>query len=85
MDDIDFCPFCSAQGHKVVDLSNSLFFCKNCNKFFILTQKVFLCPKCSSKKIVDSEFPSPAGELVFQCDSCKKMYTAKEFLQKTSR
>ncbi|MFH1053561.1 MAG: hypothetical protein V1740_04060 [Candidatus Woesearchaeota archaeon] len=82
MVEINFCPFCNAPQHKIVDFVEKYFFCKDCNRFFTLDLLELTCPKCNSKKVQDSDFPTPDGLLVIQCSSCKKMYSAKEFLQK---
>jgi hypothetical protein len=81
-DEINFCPFCSAAQHKIVSCGGELMFCRECNKFFKCTQLSYQCPKCRSKKIVDSEFPSPDGQIVFQCQSCKRMFPARDFFRK---
>ena len=79
---VNFCPYCDASQHKVVEIKDErIYFCKECNRFFrneILQMK---CKKCESTNIVDSEFPSPDGQMVFQCRKCKKMYPAVEFFK----
>ena len=82
MTELNFCPFCAAAQHKVASYEDKLFFCKECNKFFEFKHVELPCPKCGSKKIIDSDFPTPDGQLVIQCSVCKKMYAAKEFLTK---
>lgn len=82
MEDINFCPFCNAPGHKVTLCPDKICFCRECNKFFRFEHIEFKCPKCGSSKIVDSDFPAPDGEIVFQCRKCMKMFSAKEFLAK---
>ncbi len=82
MTEVNFCPFCNASQHKIIDFQEKFFFCKECNKFFNLNILEMKCPKCSSKRVGDSEFPTPDGQLVIQCSSCKKMYAGKEFLEK---
>jgi len=81
-DEINFCPFCDAPQHKLTLITETMMFCKECNKFFTLEELKLKCPKCDSKNIENSDFPSPDGEIVFQCKSCKKMYPASEFLKK---
>lgn len=80
MTEINFCPYCDASQHKIAAISEEKFFCKECNRFFKIQEKKMRCLKCSSTDIVDSEFPSPDGQMVFQCRKCKKMFSAKEFL-----
>ncbi|MFH1510685.1 MAG: hypothetical protein ABIF10_03255 [Candidatus Woesearchaeota archaeon] len=81
-DEINFCPFCSAAQHKIAAVAEGLMFCRECNRFFKLEHVMLPCPKCNSKRIKDSEFPSPDGQLVFQCQSCKRMFPAKNFFNK---
>lgn len=80
MSNPDFCPFCGAMKHKILLLKDELYFCKECNRFFKFEKIVVRCPKCNSPNLVDSEFPSPDGEVIIQCRGCRKMYTAKEIL-----
>jgi hypothetical protein len=75
------CPFCDAAQHKIIACYESTFFYKECSSFFDIKQKHFQCQKCKNFDIIDSDFPSPSGELVFQCNKCKKMYGAKEFFE----
>jgi len=82
-DELNFCPFCSAAQHKVWTYKEDSYFCKECNRFFDCRHNIFSCPKCSSKKIADSDYPSPDGQMVFQCQSCKKLFSAKDFFSKT--
>lgn len=82
MPELNFCPFCDAPQHKVLLFNEHLFFCKICNVFFNLEEKHLICPKCKSKKIEDSDFPAPNGDVVFQCARCRKMFSAREFLEK---
>jgi len=81
MTEINFCPKCSAQEHKILDFG-SLYFCKACDTFFRYDSPEIKCVKCDSKRIKHSDFPTPGGEVVFQCQSCKKMYPASEFFKK---
>lgn len=80
MSNPDFCAFCGSLGHKMVMLKEGMYFCKECNKFFEFEKKVFRCPKCNSPNIVDSEFPSPDGGMIFHCQGCRKMFSAKELM-----
>lgn len=84
MTELNFCPYCDAASHKVVSLSNQWYFCKSCNKFFTNEIKQLECPKCQGKRYADSDFPSPDGQLIIQCQSCKKMFSLKEFLEKNN-
>lgn len=81
-DDVNFCPYCDAPSHKMLQYKEDMFFCRVCNKFFRLKNIKLLCPKCDSNKIEDSDFPSPDGQIVLQCKSCKKMFSAKDLLDK---
>jgi len=81
MSEINFCPFCDAPQHKILLCSPNMFFCKECSKFFKFEELELKCPKCDSTGIVKSDFPSPKGEVVFQCNSCKKAMSASEFLK----
>ena len=51
---------------------------------FHLDLQAMQCPKCGSKRYADSEFPSPDGQIVIQCSSCKKMMSIKEFMEKNN-
>jgi hypothetical protein len=83
MEELNFCPYCDAAQHKVTYMPDQeLYFCKTCNNFFRLKDIKFECFKCGSTKIEDSDFPSPDGEIVFQCKKCKKMFSASEFFEK---
>jgi len=81
MAEINFCPFCSAPEHKLIVINDKYNICKECNRFFLLNQILLKCPKCDKTEIINSDFPSPQGELILQCRSCKKMAAAKEFLK----
>lgn len=81
MSEINFCPFCDASQHKILLCKDNIFFCKECSKFFRFEDVELKCPKCSSTGISKSEFPSPSGDAVFQCNSCKKALSASEFLK----
>ena len=81
--EMNFCPFCDAPQQKLLFIDDALIFCKECNKFFLLKEKEFRCPKCEKTKISDSDFPSPGGETILQCKSCKKMFSVNEFLEKS--
>lgn len=82
MDELNFCPYCDAPQHKVAMFDESFYFCKDCNRFFNLEMKKLQCLKCESDRIEDSDFPAADGDMVFQCKKCKKMFSAKEFLEK---
>lgn len=84
MKEISFCPFCSANAHKVLSYNDCSFFCRDCNTFFDLNLNHVKCPKCDSEKIEDSDFPSPDGQIILQCRSCKKMFTASELVTQNS-
>jgi hypothetical protein len=79
---INFCPLCDAPQHKLLMFSEEMFFCKDCNKFFNLKLIKFACWKCGSKRFKDSDFPSPDGQVVLQCSSCKKMFSQDDFFKK---
>ncbi|MEA2035858.1 MAG: hypothetical protein U9O94_00010 [Nanoarchaeota archaeon] len=81
MSEINFCPFCDASSHKIMYCKKDVFFCKECSRFYKLKEVNLKCPKCDSESITKSEFPSPTGEAVFQCKSCRKAVSATEFLK----
>ena len=86
MKELNFCPFCDAAQHKVILLEKqNLHFCKLCNTFFSLEESKYECFKCGSTRIEDSDFPSPDGQVVFQCKKCKKMFSATEFFEKNEK
>lgn len=80
-EEINFCPFCDAPGHKIVGFKD-LSLCKGCDRFFKLNPVKLKCLKCSSERIIHSDFPSPNGGLILQCKSCKKMFPAGELIVK---
>ncbi|MBI2548651.1 hypothetical protein HYW21_04845 [Candidatus Woesearchaeota archaeon] len=80
MPELNFCPFCDTPAHKIIGYKENHYFCRTCNAFFQLQEEEMACPKCKSKKIEDSDFPTPTGELVFQCQRCKKLFPLSEFL-----
>ena len=82
MPELNFCPYCNASSHKVIPFEDNQHFCKACNKFFSLDFVQMFCPKCQSKRYSDSDFPTPDGQIVIQCKSCKKMFSLKEFIDK---
>jgi hypothetical protein len=82
MDDVNFCPYCDSPSHKLLNYKDEMFFCRVCNSFFLLSKIKLICPKCDADKIEDSEFPSPDGQIILQCKSCKKMFSAKELLER---
>jgi DNA-directed RNA polymerase subunit M/transcription elongation factor TFIIS len=59
-----------------------MYFCRECNSFLSIKPIRLKCLKCDSEKIEDSDFPSPDGQIILQCKMCKKMFTAKELLEK---
>ena len=81
MSELNFCPYCDAPQHKVMVCKGELFFCRTCNKFFNLKELEVECPKCDGHSMKTSDFPAPSGEAIFQCTSCKKMVSAKEFFE----
>ena len=81
MSEINFCPFCDAPQHKILLCKGNIFFCKECSRFFELKEVELKCPKCDSRNIIKSDFPSPSGEAAFQCNDCKKTLSATEFLK----
>lgn len=81
-DEVNFCPYCDAPGHKILPHTDGMFFCRECNSFFKLEKVSLQCPKCDSEKIQDSDFPGADGQIILQCKSCKKMFNAKELLDK---
>ena len=78
MVDVEFCPFCDAPSHKIMNINEELKYCKECSKFFSIRMESLKCPKCDYHIISHSDFPMPTGEIVFQCHKCKKMFSAKE-------
>jgi len=78
--EINFCPYCSAVSHKILNYNENMYFCKECNIFFKLKHILLKCPKCDSTKIEDSDFPGPDGQIVLQCKTCKKMFGTKELM-----
>ena len=85
MADLNFCPYCSASQHKVISFNDEQYFCKDCDKFFVLHFQQFKCPKCGSERYENSDFPTPDGQLVIQCKKCRKMLSVKEFLEKNKK
>jgi len=81
MSEINFCPFCEASPHKILYCDKEIFFCKECSKFFKFAPISLKCPKCDAEDITKSDFPSPNGEAVFQCNKCKKAISSTEFLK----
>jgi len=79
--EISFCPYCSAPSHKLLNYNEEMYFCRDCNVFFKLNQITLICPKCDSDRIEDSDFPSPDGQIILQCKSCKKMFSAKDLIE----
>lgn len=81
MSELNFCPFCDAPQHKILLCNEEIFFCKECSRFFKFESLDLKCTKCNSTEIKKSDFPSPQGEAVFQCNACKKTLSASEFLK----
>lgn len=81
MTELNFCPFCSAQEHKLITISEKYSLCKECGRFFLINHILLKCPKCDKTEIINSDFPSPKGELILQCKRCKRMATVKEFFK----
>ena len=79
--EINFCPFCSAGSNKMIIFDN-LLYCKDCNRFFKSEEEELHCHICKKGRIIVSDFPMPNGEILFQCNSCKKMFSAKEYFSK---
>jgi len=83
--EVNFCPYCDAAQQKLMFIDDTLTFCRECNRFFMLKPKEFKCPRCDKTKISDSDFPAPNGEVILQCKSCKKMFSVNEFLEKNKK
>lgn len=81
MSELNFCPCCDAPQHKIILCKDDVFFCRECSKFYKFEGIEMKCLKCSGKEIGKSDFPSPTGEVVFQCKKCKKAFSASEFLK----
>ncbi len=77
---VNFCPYCDAGSHKMVLVESDMYYCKECDTFLSVGRVELRCPKCGKTRIRDSGYPMPDGEMVFQCDSCKRMFSAAEFL-----
>lgn len=74
MSELKFCPCCNAGEHKIMSISD-VKYCKECSNFFGFQDIELECPKCSKKNLTISDFPLPDGSIVFQCKSCKKMFS----------
>jgi ribosomal protein L37AE/L43A len=85
MAEVNFCPFCDSPAHKLVLLADNLFYCKQCENFFTLKEEKLECSKCNSTEIKCSDFPSPDGSLIFQCEKCKKMFDIRTFLKNNEK
>lgn len=81
MTEVNFCPFCNASDHKLLLIDEKKQFCKECDKFFLLEEVKLKCMKCNKTNITLSEFPGANGELIFQCKSCKKMFSMKSLFE----
>ena len=80
MPEINFCPFCEAPQHKLLLCKESIFFCKQCNRFFKFRDLDLKCERCNGE-LRKSDFDSPSGGTVFMCSKCKKTYSVKELLE----
>jgi ribosomal protein L37AE/L43A len=81
-EEINFCPYCDAPQHKIIIITEKIYFCKECDKFFRLEKLELKCLKCEFIGIKDADFPAADGSIIFQCTKCKKMFSSKEFLKK---
>ena len=81
MAELSFCPYCSAAHFKLMLCKEGVFFCKECNRFFGFKELYLKCPKCDSTTVRKSDFPSPTGEAVFQCNGCKKNFSSSELFK----
>lgn len=81
MAELSFCPYCSASHFKLMLCGQEVFFCKECNRFFGFKELSMKCPRCDGTAIRKSDFPSPSGEVVFQCNGCKKSVSATELFK----
>jgi len=81
MTELNFCPFCSAQEHKLIIINEKYNLCRECGKFFLLNNLSLKCPKCDKTDIINSDFPGSKGELILMCKSCKKMATVNDFFK----
>ena len=79
--EINFCPYCNASDFKLILCKDGLFFCNECNKFFRFDDIELKCLKCSKTNIIKSDFASPSGEVVFQCNDCKKAFSSSELFK----
>jgi len=81
MSEVNFCPYCDAPQHKIVNFIGERYYCKTCKRFYNLEEFKLKCPKCTSTNIQNSDFPAPDGSMVFQCNHCKKMFSGAELLK----
>ena len=77
MSELNFCPYCDAPQHKLLEVSGDSFFCRECHAYFSCEQHELVCLKCS-RSLRDSDFPAPDGGIVLQCSHCKKMYAGRD-------
>ena len=80
MPEINFCPFCEAPQHKLLLCKESIFFCKQCNRFFKFENLDLKCERCNGE-LRKSDFDSPSYGAVFMCSKCKKTYPVKELIE----
>lgn len=77
MDEMSFCPYCSASRHKLLLCKEDTFFCKECNRFFVFEPIEIKCERCNGK-LIKSDFDSPSSGAVFFCNKCKRTYPSNE-------
>ena len=80
MEEMNFCPYCSAAQHKLLLCRETTFFCKECNRFFKFEPVDLKCERCSGQ-LRKSDFDSPSGGAVFFCNKCKRTYSASELFK----
>lgn len=83
MRELNFCPYCGIQSHKLMYVHGNTFFCKGCEGFFSADQPSLSCPKCSSVHIRKSDYVSLDGKGVFLCQRCLTHVGAHELIPKT--
>lgn len=81
MEDINFCPYCDASQHKIMNISRA-YFCSECCRFFSLETVSMQCPKCARNNISKSDFAGAGGEAIFQCRACKHMFPASDLIKR---
>ena len=80
MAEMSFCPYCDAAQHKLLLCKEDVFFCKQCNRFFMFKDINLKCNRCEGE-LRKSDFDSPSGGAVFLCSKCKKTSSIKELLE----